>query len=66
MQTPSNTATEQNQSLATLQKQMLAMRAVFSLMAEAINRVDDDIEQTGTVSAQTIEFLRSVKQQVLA
>ena len=56
---PSMTATP---SPATLQKQMLAMRAAVSLMAQAIHLVDDDIEQTGTVSVQTIEFLRSVKQ----
>lgn len=48
--------------LRALQKQILAMRATFSLMAQAIHLVDDDIEKTGTVSAQTIEFLRSVKQ----
>ena len=61
MQTPRNTAAAKF-SPATLQKQIIAMRATFSLMAQAIHLVDDDIEQTGTVSVQTIEFLRSVKQ----
>lgn len=61
MQTQSNTAAA-ILTTAEVNRYLESVRSKINLMAQAIHLVDDDIEQTGTVSVQTIEFLRSVKQ----
>ncbi|MBC3932002.1 hypothetical protein [Undibacterium curvum] len=48
--------------LAELRKQVHKATLQINLMRQALHRADTDFEETGTVTCETMEFIRSVKE----